>query len=101
MKKIYFIGINGIGMSGLAKIMKCKGYEVEGSDLSRSYVTDELESMGIVVHNEHSEKNLEGKNFDMIIASSAIKKRESRVYICFRKWNKSCKKRRTSSYASK
>lgn len=48
-------------MSGLAKIMKCKGYEVEGSDLSRSYVTDELESMGIVVHNEHSEKNLEGK----------------------------------------
>lgn len=80
MKKIYFIGINGIGMSGLAKIMKCKGYEVEGSDLSRSYVTDELESMGIVVHNEHSEKNLEGKNFDMIIASSAIKK-ENPEYI--------------------
>ena len=43
-------------MSGLAKIMKCKGYEVEGSDLSRSYVTDELESMGITVHPEHSEK---------------------------------------------
>lgn len=64
-------------MSGLAKIMKCKGYEVEGSDLSRSYVTDELESIGIVVHNEHSEKNLEGKNFDMIIASSAIKKENS------------------------
>lgn len=81
MKKIYFIGINGIGMSGLAKIMKCKGYEVEGSDLSRSYVTDELESIGIAVHNEHSEKNLEGKNFDMIIASSAIKK-ENPEYIC-------------------
>ena len=80
MKKIYFIGINGIGMSGLAKIMKCKGYEVEGSDLSRSYVTDELESIGIAVHNEHSEKNLEGKNFDMIIASSAIKK-ENPEYI--------------------
>lgn len=68
-------------MSGLAKIMKCKGYEVEGSDLSRSYVTDELESIGIAVHNEHSEKNLEGKNFDMIIASSAIKK-ENPEYIC-------------------
>lgn len=80
MKKIYFIGINGIGMSGLAKIMKCKGYKVEGSDLSRSYVTDELESMGIIVHNQHSEKNLEGKNFDMIIASSAIKK-ENPEYI--------------------
>lgn len=80
MKRIYFIGINGIGMSGLAKIMKCKGYEVEGSDLSRSYVTDELESMGITVHPEHSEKNLEGKHFDMIIASSAIKK-ENPEYI--------------------
>lgn len=74
MKKIYFIGINGIGMSGLAKIMKSKGYDVEGSDLSRSYVTNELESIGIVVHNEHSVENLKGKNFDMIIASSAIKK---------------------------
>ena len=74
MEKIYFIGINGIGMSGLAKIMKSKGYEVEGSDLSRSYVTNELESMGIVVHNEHSAANLEGKGFNMIIASSAIKK---------------------------
>lgn len=80
LKKIYFIGINGIGMSGLAKIMKCKGYEVEGSDLSRSYVTDELESIGITVHQEHSEKNLEGKDFDMIIASSAIKK-ENPEYI--------------------
>lgn len=80
MKKIYFIGINGIGMSGLAKIMKCKGYEVEGSDLSRSYVTDELESIGITVHQEHSEKNLQGKHFDMIIASSAIKK-ENPEYI--------------------
>lgn len=73
MKKIYFIGINGIGMSGLAKIMKTKGYEVEGSDLSRSYVTEELESLGIIVHNTHEVKNLEGKGFDMIIASSAIK----------------------------
>ena len=74
MEKIYFIGINGIGMSGLAKIMKTKGYDVEGSDLTRSYVTDELEKLGVVVHNEHSAKNLEGKTFDMIIASSAIKK---------------------------
>lgn len=74
MKKIYFIGINGIGMSGLAKIMKSKGHCVEGSDISTSYVTHELKSMGIVVHNEHRVENIEGKNFDMIIASSAIKK---------------------------
>ena len=42
MEKIYFIGINGIGMSGLAKIMKCKGYDVKGADICTNYVTEEL-----------------------------------------------------------
>lgn len=72
MKKIYFIGINGIGMSGLAKIMKIKGYDVEGADLTRGYVTEELESMGITVYNTHEAEHV--KDCDMIIASSAIKK---------------------------
>ncbi len=71
LKKIYFIGINGIGMSGLAKIMKMKGFEVLGADLSRSYATEELENMGIKVYNCHDEKNMEG--VDTVIASSAIK----------------------------
>lgn len=72
MEKIFFIGINGIGMSGLAKIMKMKGYQVAGSDLSRNYVTEELESLGIKVYQEHRAENVEG--FDRVIASSAIKK---------------------------
>ena len=42
MEKIYFIGINGIGMSGLAKIMKCKGYDVKGEDICYTPVTEEL-----------------------------------------------------------
>ena len=46
MKKIYFIGINGIGMSGLAKIMKTKGYDVNGADLNRGYVTEEWKIWG-------------------------------------------------------
>lgn len=71
MEKIYFIGINGIGMSGLAKIMKIKGFQVSGADLTRSYVTEELESIGITVYNEHNEKNVVG--VDTVIASSAIK----------------------------
>lgn len=71
MEKIYFIGINGIGMSGLAKIMKKKGYQVSGADLSRNYVTEELESLGITVYGEHRGENVEGMNF--IVASSAIK----------------------------
>lgn len=71
MKKIYFIGINGIGMSGLAKIMKQKNYDVLGADLSRNYVTEELESLGIKVLNEHKGENIEG--VDLVVASSAIK----------------------------
>lgn len=71
MEKIYFIGISGIGMSGLAKIMKLKGYEVLGADLSRNYVTEELEGLGIKIYSEHNGKNIEG--VDLIVASSAIK----------------------------
>ncbi len=71
MNKIYFIGINGIGMSGLAKIMKLKGYEVSGADLSRNYVTEELESLGITVYNSHLAENVCDVN--LVVASSAIK----------------------------
>ncbi|MGL4642183.1 MAG: UDP-N-acetylmuramate--L-alanine ligase [Cetobacterium sp.] len=71
MEKIYFIGINGIGMSGLAKIMKIKGYDVAGADLSRNYVTEELESLGIKVFGEHLGENVVGSN--LVVASSAIK----------------------------
>lgn len=71
MKRVYFIGINGIGMSGLAKIMKNKGYDVIGADLKRSSVTEELESLGIKVFDYHSENNVAG--CDLVVRSSAIK----------------------------
>ena len=71
MEKIYFIGINGIGMSGLAKIMKCKGYDVKGADIAKNYVTEELLSMGITVYDEHNEENVKGVDF--VVASTAIK----------------------------
>lgn len=70
MEKIYFVGINGIGMSGLAKIMRCQGYDVIGADLSRNYVTEELENLGITVYSEHNACQMEGR--DSLIASSAI-----------------------------
>ena len=71
MEKIYFIGINGIGMSGLAKIMKCKGYDVKGADIAKNYVTEELLSVGITVYDEHNEENVKGVDF--VVASTAIK----------------------------
>ncbi|MGL4629497.1 UDP-N-acetylmuramate--L-alanine ligase [Cetobacterium sp.] len=77
MERIYFIGINGIGMSGLAKIMKLKGYDVVGADLSRNYVTEELESLGIKVFGEHLAENVIGA--DLVVASSAIKSENSEI----------------------
>ena len=45
MEKIYFIGINGIGMSGLAKIMKCKGYDVKGADIGLQFMMNIMKKM--------------------------------------------------------
>lgn len=71
MKKVFFIGINGIGMSGLAKIMAKSGYEVSGSDQNKKDVAIELESLGVKIFYEHSAENV--KNIDLIVRSSAIK----------------------------
>ncbi|MBS9775628.1 MAG: UDP-N-acetylmuramate--L-alanine ligase [Fusobacterium sp.] len=70
-------------MSALAKIMKCKGYDVIGADISESYVTEELISLGIKVYTEHNAKNLKGVDF--VVASTAIK--ESNPEIAYAKEN--------------
>ena len=72
MKKVFFIGINGIGMSGLAKIMTESGYEVSGSDQVKKDVSLELENLGVKIYYGHDAKNIEG--MDLIVRSSAIKK---------------------------
>ena len=46
IKKIHFVGIGGIGMSGIAEILVNQGFEVSGSDRSLSEVTDRLEKIG-------------------------------------------------------
>jgi len=69
---IHFIGIGGIGMSGLAQIMKNMRFRIQGSDLNRNKNTERLIKSGIKVYFEHHEKNL--KRATMIVISSAIKK---------------------------
>lgn len=71
MKNVFFIGINGIGMSGLAKIMSHNGYNVFGSDIKRKPITNVLESRGIKIYIGHNEENLKG--MDLVVYSSAIK----------------------------
>lgn len=68
---IHFIGIGGIGMSGIAEIMNNLGYKVQGSDLSINNNTRRLEEKGIKVFNGHAPKNI--MNISYVVVSSAIK----------------------------
>ena len=69
---IHFIGIGGIGMSGLAQIMKNMGFSVQGSDENSSKNIERLLKSGIKVSIGHNKKNL--KKATMVVVSSAIKK---------------------------
>mgnify|MGYP006129775969 CR=1 FL=1 len=69
---IHFIGIGGIGMSGLAQIMKTMGFNVQGSDLNENKNTDNCKKLGIKIFKGHSKKNI--FNVTIIVKSSAIKK---------------------------
>jgi len=69
---IHFIGIGGIGMSGLAQIMNNMGFTIQGSDLNQNKNTDRLIKTGIKVFIGHHQKNL--NKTTMIVISSAVKK---------------------------
>src|SRR5471030_1042585 len=68
--RIHFIGIGGIGMSGIAEILLTMGYAVSGSDLRRSAVTDRLTSMGAVIYEGHTAGNAAAS--DVVVTSSAV-----------------------------
>jgi UDP-N-acetylmuramate--alanine ligase len=68
---IHFVGIGGIGMSGIAEIMANLGYSVQGSDVAENANVQRLRSMGITVDVGHHENNIEGAQ--VIVVSSAIK----------------------------
>lgn len=70
--RIHFIGIGGIGMSGIAEILLELGYKVSGSDLGESAVTERLKSKGAVIYKGHEAQNV--INTDVVVYSSAIKK---------------------------
>tara|TARA_Y100000389_G_scaffold203992_1_gene254434 strand:- start:929 stop:2326 length:1398 start_codon:yes stop_codon:yes gene_type:complete len=68
---IHFIGIGGIGMSGLSLIMRGKGFNVQGSDISNNKNIDRLKKEKIKIFIGHSKKNL--NNATIVVISSAIK----------------------------
>ena len=68
---IHFVGIGGIGMSGLAQIMKTMGLNVQGSDLYKNKNTDNCKRLGIKIILGHSKKNV--SNATIVVKSTAIK----------------------------
>tara|TARA_B100001971_G_scaffold213155_1_gene245548 strand:- start:137069 stop:138433 length:1365 start_codon:yes stop_codon:yes gene_type:complete len=69
--KLHFIGVGGIGMSGIAEVLLNLGYKVSGSDLNKSSVIENLIKKGLEFHQGHRAENL--KNVNIMIYSSAIK----------------------------
>ena len=68
---IHFVGIGGIGMSGIAEVMHRLGYKVQGSDASDSYVVEKLRKVGIPVSIGHATDNL--GEAAVVVCSTAIK----------------------------
>jgi UDP-N-acetylmuramate--alanine ligase len=67
---MHFIGIGGVGMSGIAEILINLGYEVSGSDLKKSVITEKLRSKGAKIYIGHSADNI--KDYNVVVTSSAI-----------------------------
>ena len=70
-RRVHFIGIGGIGMSGIAELLANLGYAVSGSDEKKSAVTDRLETLGIAVAQGHDAANV--GEADVVVVSSAVR----------------------------
>ena len=71
-KKIFFVGIGGIGMSGIAEIMHNLNFTISGSDQTENLNTIRLKKMGVKINIGHGKKGIKGS--DLVVYSSAIKK---------------------------
>ena len=68
---IHFVGIGGIGMSGIAEVLLNLNYQVQGSDIKKSAITERLEKLGINIFYEHDALNL--KKAAVVVISTAVK----------------------------
>ena len=76
-KKIHFIGIGGIGMSGMAELLNNLGHIITGSDLSDSDRIQHLKKIGLDISIGHNKKNI--KNHDLVVFSSAVNLENSEI----------------------
>ena len=74
---IHYVGIGGIGMSGIAEVMHNMGYSVQGSDIAESYVVEGLRKRGIAVMIGHRAENVEGAA--VVVTSTAVRRENPEV----------------------
>ena len=77
IQRIHFVGIGGIGMSGIAEVLLNLGYKVSGSDLKSSAVTQRLQGLGATTFEGHRAENIAGA--EVIVTSSAISEENPEV----------------------
>ena len=77
IKNIFFVGIGGIGMSGIAELLHNLSFKIGGSDLNENENVKRLEKIGLKVHIGHHPNNISG--YDALVYSSAIPKENSEV----------------------
>jgi len=71
IRNIHFVGIGGIGMSGIAEVLLNLGYRISGSDVKETEVTRRLQSLGCEIHYGHRRENV--KEAEVVVVSSAIR----------------------------
>jgi UDP-N-acetylmuramate--alanine ligase len=70
IKHVHFVGIGGIGMSGIAEVLLNLGYKVTGSDIRATAITDRLEQLGATIYPRHAADNVRGAH--VVVVSSAV-----------------------------
>jgi len=90
-KKVFLIGIGGIGMSGIAEFLARQDYDVSGSDITLTSITKRLESFGVKIFEGHNENNL-SDDVDLVIYTSAVKE-DNEELIKAKRFNKKLIKR--------
>mgnify|MGYP006417878055 CR=1 FL=1 len=79
VKKLHFVGIGGIGMSGIAELLLNLDFEISGSDILESEIVQKLKSKGASIHIGHDAKNL--GDAEVLVYSSAVKENNPEIQI--------------------
>jgi UDP-N-acetylmuramate--alanine ligase len=82
--RVHFIGVGGIGMSGIARIMLARGIPVSGSDAKDSTGIEALRMLGATIHIGQSAENVEGA--DTVVVSTAIRDTNPELAEARRRW---------------